>query len=108
MGRSVGALKLTLGKSAEQSGQRLRESPPGLAGCVIPQLSPGSVSPWMRQNSGRVMGAVESWGNSKGTSGVPEVRGALTPCPFTTGKAALILFSQAGDLQAGREGSARV
>ena len=54
------------------------------------------------------MGAMESWGNSEGTSGAPEARGVLTPYPFTTGKAALILFSQAEDLQARREGSARV
>lgn len=32
----------------------------------------------------------------------------LTPYPLTTGKAALILFSQAENLQARREGSARV
>lgn len=51
---------------------------------------------------------MEFWGNSEGTSGVPETRGALTPYPFTTGKAALILFSQAEDLQARREGSVRV
>lgn len=31
--------------------------------------------------------------------------GALTSCPFTMGKPALILCSQAADLQARREGS---
>ena len=33
--------------------------------------------------------------------------GALTSCPLTMGKAALILLSQAEDPQARREGSAR-
>lgn len=61
------------------------------------------------QNSVRVTGDVKFWRNSEGTSGVPEARGgALTPYPLTTGKAALMLLSQAEDLQAGREGSARV
>lgn len=54
------------------------------------------------------MGDVKFWGNSEGTSGVPEARGALTPHLLTTRKTALILLSQAEDLQARREGSARI
>lgn len=65
---------------------------------------------WISQNSGGGVGDVESWGSSEGTSGVPEAGGGcgpLTSCPFTMGKAALILLSQAQDLQAGREGSVK-
>lgn len=42
------------------------------------------------------MGDVEFWGNSEGTSGVPEARGLLTPYPSTMRKAPLILLSQTG------------
>lgn len=60
------------------------------------------------QNSARDMGDAKFWGNSEGTSGVPKARGSLTPYLLTTRKAALILLSQAEDLQARREGSAGI
>lgn len=49
------------------------------------------------------MGDVEFWGNSEGTSGVPEARGLLTPYPSTMRKAPLILLSQTEDPQVRRK-----
>lgn len=62
---------------------------------------------WISQNSGRDVGDVESWGSSEGTSGVPEAGGGSDFLSLYNGKAALILLSQAENLQARREGSAR-
>lgn len=51
------------------------------------------------------MGDVEFWRSLEGTFGVPESREA--GCPITMGRTALILFSQAEDLQARREECAK-
>lgn len=74
--------------------------------CIIPEFNPGSGAPWISQNSGRVVVMRNSGETQKALRG-PRNPGVLSPYPFTTGKAALILFSQTEDLQARREGSTR-
>lgn len=83
------------------------DSLPGPMRPIVPEFNSGSGMKWISSNSGRVVGDVEFWGSSEGTSGVPEARlgngvwgGGLSPSSPATGKAALILLSQAEDVQA--------
>lgn len=80
---------------------------PGPTRRTVPEFNYGPGMQRRSRNHGKVVGDAEFWGNSEGTSGAPESRGARTPCPLTTRKATLILRSQAEGLQARREGSAR-
>lgn len=109
LGRRAQALgsEANLAKSPEQECQGLGDALPGPTRRTVPEFNYGPGMQRRSRNHGRVVGDAEFWGNSEGTSGAPESWGARTPRPLTTGKATLILRSQAEGLQARREGSAR-